>query len=198
MPIMTGNTVAARQLSTAERLDLIRQRISNPDFLANRGLGNEVGIYIFQYDAHDELLVREHVARLKQDASLPCRIVERNLWDVFLAICEKRRILDKMAAMEARRGSEALLARLKTSVTPENFIEAMDWEPHEQGEVLFITGVGQIYPLMRAHSILENAQHVFEDIPVVMFYPGRYDGQSLSLFGHLEDSNYYRAFDLLV
>lgn len=198
MPIMTGNTVAARQLSTAERLDLIRQRISNPDFLANRGLGNEVGIYIFQYDARDELLVREHVARLKQDASLPCRIVERNLWEVFRDICDEHCILEDIAGLEAKQGSDALLRRLKMIVTPNDYIDAMEWEPHERGEVLFITGVGQIFPFIRAHSILENVQHVFEDIPVVMFYPGRYDGQSLSLFGHLEDSNYYRAFDLLV
>ena len=198
MPTITGNSVAAKQLSTAERLDLIRQRISNPDFLANRGLGNEVGIYIFQYDAHDELLVREHVARLKQDASLPCRIVERNLWDVFRDICDEFCILEDIAGLEVKQGSDALLRRLKMIVTPNDYIDAMEWEPHERGEVLFITGVGQIFPFIRAHSILENVQHVFEDIPVVMFYPGRYDGQSLSLFGHLEDSNYYRAFDLLV
>lgn len=198
MPTITGNSVAAKQLSTAERLDLIRQRISNPDFLANRGLGNEVGIYIFQYDAHDELLVREHVARLKQDASLPCRIVEHNLWDVFRDICDELCILEDIAGLEVKQGSDALLRRLKMIVTPNDYIDAMEWEPHERGEVLFITGVGQIFPFIRAHSILENVQHVFEDIPVVMFYPGRYDGQSLSLFGHLEDSNYYRAFDLLV
>ena len=157
-----------------------------------------MGIYIFQYDAHDELLVREHVARLKQDASLPCRIVERNLWDVFRDICDELCILEDIAGLEVKQGSDALLRRLKMIVTPNDYIDAMEWEPHERGEVLFITGVGQIFPFIRAHSILENVQHVFEDIPVVMFYPGRYDGQSLSLFGHLEDSNYYRAFDLLV
>ena len=190
--------VASRRLTTAERLDRIKGRIAQPDFLANKGLGNEVGIYIFQYDACDELMVREHIARLKGDATLPCRIVERNLWEVFLDVCSRRRILDRLSDLEARRGSEALLARLRTSVTPENFVDAMDYEPHEPGDVLFITGVGQIYPFMRAHSILENAQHRFEDMPVVLFYPGRYDGQSLSLFGRLDDSNYYRAFDLLV
>lgn len=194
----TTGSLTSKALSTAERLDRIRERISQPDFLANKGLGNEVGVYIFQYDARDELLVREQVARLRQDESLPCRIVERNLWQVFLDVCERRRILDKIPGVEERRGSASLLARMQKTVTPENLVEAMDWEPHEPGEVLFVTGVGQAYPFVRAHSILENSQHVFEDIPVVMFYPGRYDGQSLSLFGRLKDSNYYRAFDLLV
>ena len=30
-----------------------------------------------------------------------------------------------------------------------------------------------------------------------MFYPGRYDGQSLRLFGKLKNTNYYRAFKLV-
>lgn len=193
-----ASSASPRRPTTAERLDRIRGRIVQPDFLANRGLGNEVGIYIFQYEACDELMVRDHVARLKRDASLPCRIVERNLWEVFLGICTRRRILDKFPAFEKKRGSAALLAHLGRSVTPENFVDAMDDGPHEPGDVLFITGVGQVYPFVRAHSILENAQHRFEDVPVVLFYPGRYDGQSLKLFGRLDDSNYYRAFDLLV
>ena len=33
--------------------------------------------------------------------------------------------------------------------------------------------------------------------PLVLFYPGVYDGQSLRLFGTLEDKPYYRAFRLV-
>jgi hypothetical protein len=33
--------------------------------------------------------------------------------------------------------------------------------------------------------------------PLVMFYPGRYDGQSLRLFGKLKNNHYYRAFKLV-
>ena len=33
--------------------------------------------------------------------------------------------------------------------------------------------------------------------PLVMFYPGIYDQQSLSLFGKLPAQNYYRAFRLV-
>ena len=54
-----------------------------------------------------------------------------------------------------------------------------------------------MFPFVRAHSILENSQHVFADIPMVMLYPGTYDKSSLTLFGKLSDSNYYRAFDLI-
>ena len=63
--------------------------------------------------------------------------------------------------------------------------------------MLLITGVGKVYPFMRAHKILDNIQHIFADIPVLMLYPGTFDGQDLVLFGELPDGHYYRAFNLL-
>ena len=74
----------------------------------------------------------------------------------------------------------------------------MDYSPHKPGrDILLITGVGQVYPFVRAHSVLENAQSLFEDIPVVLMYPGRYDGQQLHLFDRISDGNDYRAFNIL-
>lgn len=181
--------------------DRIRVRFSEPDFLANKGLGNEVGFFVFPYDAAREDEVRARTARLVEQSDagkLGCRIVHRDLWDVFTQICEERRILNRIPGLEARRGTAALLDRLQKIATPEAFVQAMDYRPHEPGrDVLLITGVGKVHPIVRAHSILENAQHVFEDIPVVMFYPGRYDGSQLHLFNSISDGNYYRAFNLL-
>ncbi|WP_273384064.1 DUF1788 domain-containing protein [Enorma phocaeensis] len=181
--------------------DRLRKRIGGDDFLNNRGLANEVGFYVFPYDASKELEVRQHTADLVADSesgALSAHVIERNLWQVFLKICEDKKILDKIAALEQKRGSDALLARLQKIATPEVYVRAMDYNPHQPGrDVLLITGVGQIYPFMRAHSILENAQGVFEDIPVVLMYPGRYDGQHLHLFDRIDDGNYYRAFNIL-
>ena len=39
-------------------LDRIRERISDPNFLENKGLSNEVGIHVFCYDPADELVVQ--------------------------------------------------------------------------------------------------------------------------------------------
>lgn len=185
----------------ARDFDRLRKRIGGDDFLNNRGLANEVGFYVFPYDASKELEVRQHTADLVADSesgALSAHVIERNLWQVFLKICEDKRILDKIAALEQKRGSDALLARLQKIATPEVYVRAMDYNPHQPGrDVLLITGVGQIYPFMRAHSILENAQGVFEDIPVVLMYPGRYDGQHLHLFDRIDDGNYYRAFNIL-
>lgn len=185
----------------ARDFDRLRKRIGGDDFLNNRGLANEVGFYVFPYDASKELEVRQHTADLVADSesgALSAHVIERNLWQVFLKICKDKKILDKIAALEQKRGSDALLARLQKIATPEVYVRAMDYNPHQPGrDVLLITGVGQIYPFMRAHSILENAQGVFEDIPVVLMYPGRYDGQHLHLFDRIDDGNYYRAFNIL-
>ena len=80
---------------------------------------------------------------------------------------------------------------------PEAFVEKMKYEPHQKGDILLITGVGKVYPFMRSHKILDNIQHIFADIPVLMLYPGNFDGQALDLFGKFLDGNYYRAFNLL-
>ena len=56
--------------------DRIRSRLVDPDFLANRGLGNEVGFFVFPYDAAREDEVRARTASLvaESDAGrLPCR-----------------------------------------------------------------------------------------------------------------------------
>lgn len=117
---------------------------------------------------------------------------------MLLQICESKKILDKIPQLEERRGSDALLTRLQRVATPERYVEQMNYGGHNPGrDVLLITGVGQVYPFMRAHSVLENAQHVFDDVPVVLMYPGRYDGQHLHLFNRIDDGNYYRAFNIL-
>lgn len=190
-----------QSIDIARDFDRLRERIGSDDFLNNRGLANEVGFYVFPYDASKELEVRRRTAELVADAqtgAISANIIERNLWQVFLQICENKKIIDKIPALEQKRGSDALLTRLQKIATPEVYVRTMDYEPHQPGrDVLLITGVGQIYPFMRAHSILENAQGVFEDIPVVLMYPGRYDGQHLHLFDRIDDGNYYRAFNIL-
>ena len=48
-----------------ERLDTLERIIKKPSFRESRGLGNEVGYYIFDYPAEEELRVRERIKYLK-------------------------------------------------------------------------------------------------------------------------------------
>jgi hypothetical protein len=184
-----------------QELDRIEERISDPHFLANKGLSNEVGIHVFCYDPADELVVRDYIERLKSASSSKFpgayRIVECDLYKIFLGLLEAKRILDTAECLEERKGKDYLLDQLQKIATPGAFLDRMKYEPHERGDVLFLTGVGKVYPFMRSHKMLDNMQHIFSDIPIVMFYPGQFDGQDLNLFGKFLDGHYYRAFNLL-
>ena len=175
----------------------VSARLSEPSFLANKGLSNEVGIHVFCYEPKDELTVRTYFDSLKKQNDVPYNLIERDLYKVFLSICEEKRILKSIPNMEERKGKDYLQEQLQKVATPEAFVEKMKYEPHQYGDVLLITGVGKVYPFMRSHKILDNIQHVFADIPVVMLYPGTFDGQNLDLFGQFLDGHYYRAFNLL-
>ena len=183
--------------TTIQNLDKIIGRMSDEAFLSNKGLSNEVGIHVFCYSPADEIIVQNYFDELKERTDLPFRLVERDLYKIFLEICEDRRILTRIPDMEERKGKDALLLQLQRVATPEAFVEKMKYEPHNHGDILLINGVGKVYPFMRSHKILDNIQHVFWDIPVLMLYPGDFNGQDLNLFEKFLDGHYYRAFNLL-
>lgn len=180
-----------------QELDKIKGRISDANFLANKGLSNEVGIHVFTYAPQDELIIRDYIERLLSTPSDAYRIIERDLYKILMAILEEKRVLGTVPSLEEKKGKDYLLAQLQKIATPEAFLAKMKYEPHQRGDVLFLTGVGKVYPFMRSHKMLDSMQQVFSDIPIVMFYPGEFNGQSLILFNQFHDGNYYRAFDLL-
>lgn len=179
------------------RVQTLRNRLADPDFLANRGLGNEVGIYTLCYDPALELEARDQISRLKADDSLPCRLVEHNLYDIALARLEARRLLAKMPAMECKHPKSWVIGQMDKICPASMYAQAIADVPREPGDVVLVTGVGEIYPFLRLHVLLDNIQPLVRDVPIVAMYPGRFDGKSLRLFGRLEDENYYRAFDLV-
>jgi hypothetical protein len=171
--------------------------MQDKDFLANKGLGNEVGIYVFHYPPEEAPLVEEHFRLLAQDKTAGFRLIERDLYEIFLKILEEKKILGSVGALEQKKGKDFLLAQLQKIATPDAFLAHMQYSPHTPGDILLLTGVGAVYPFMRSHIILNSMQHLFADIPVVMLYPGTFNGQDLDLFGKFLDGHYYRAFDLL-
>jgi len=174
-----------------QELDRIKARISDANFLANKGLSNEVGIHVFKYTPQHELIVRDYIERLVNTPSDDFRVIERDMYKILLEILEEKRVLGTVP------GLDYLLAQLQKIATQEAFLAKMKYEPHKRGDVLFLTGVGKVYPFMRSHKMLDSMQQAFSDIPIVMFYPGEFNGQSLILFEKFHDGNYYRAFNLL-
>ena len=180
-----------------QELDKIKARISDANFLANKGLSNEVGIHVFKYAPQHELIVRDYIERLVSTPSNDFRVIERDMYKILLEILDEKRVLGTIPGLEEKKGKDYLLAQLQKIATQEAFLAKMKYEPHKPGDVLFLTGVGKVYPFMRSHKMLDSMQQAFSDIPIVMFYPGEFNGQSLILFEKFHDGNYYRAFNLL-
>lgn len=185
--------------SILTRLDELREKMTDEAFLANKGLSNEVGLYVFAYRPDEEMAVRHFLSELKDTGkeSGGYRAIVYDLYEILLDICRERRILERIPQMEAQRGAEFMLKQLQRVAPPETYVEHMRYEEHRRGDIVMITGVGRVFPYMRSHNILNNLQHVFDDVPVILFYPGEYSGQTLTLFGKFMDDNYYRAFNLV-
>ena len=179
-----------------ERLDLLRTEIQKDEFLDGKGLSNEVNIRIFCYDAADEMTVSHFLQQLRMDQTLRCHLIECDLYKTFLSICDDMDIAEAIPEMEEADGTEFLLEQLHSAIGEGEFIEKIQYEPHRRGDVLLITGMGNAFPFMRVHSLLEALQPHFSDIPILVMYPGEFDGHYLKLFGRLKPNDYYRAFNL--
>ena len=156
-----------------------------------------MNIRIFCYNPEDEMAVRHFIEQLETDHSLSCRLRICNLYQTYLSICEDMGITDAIPDMEAEDGSIFLLEQLHSAIGEGEFIEKIQFEPHECGDVLMLTGVGEVFPFMRIHSLLEALQPHFSDVPILVMYPGEFDGRHVKLFNRLQPNDYYRAFNVV-
>lgn len=183
------------------RCKLLRQRLTEEDFLSNKGISNEVGFFTFCYDPSLELQARAFFSRITEESEagkLPCTVKAVNLYDVFIQILEEKRILKAVPKQELKTGTAKQLKQLQKIASPEVFAKKILelTQPHEYRDVIIVTGVGEVYPFCRAHDLLNNMQADFADVPVVIAYPGTFNGREFRLFSTLKSDNYYRAFDL--
>lgn len=186
-----------------ERLDRILPRLQEKRFRENKGLGNEIGFYIFDYDPKDELIVREHIKDIKQKMNKEgsnSRIIEFDLYEIVLEILIDKNYLDKVFKMEEEQGSEYVFNAIKKSLrltTNNDLVVKYIKDRASDGDIVFLTGVGKVWPIIRSHTILNSLHSVIEEVPLVMFFPGEFDGLGLKLFNEIKDDNYYRAFQLI-
>lgn len=190
--------------SIDERLNRIEGIIKKDSFRRNKGLGNEVGYYIFDYDPQNELKVREYISYLKNkinnNSNSSFDLIEFDLYNIIIEILQEKGYLKKSFEFEKNKGrnfaKKAIKNLLKLS-SESNLIVNHIKDNTPKNSVVFLTGVGKSYPLLRSHNVLNNLHQVLDEVPVVMFFPGRYSGNELILFGTIHDTNYYRAFPLV-
>ena len=190
-------------MTLEERLDKAEEMLQKPAFRQNKGLGNEVGYYIFDYPAEQELFLRERIEYIqkKNEASGDeYRIVEFDLYNIIIDILKQKGYLEKCCEFEKKQGFDRIVKAVGNMlpITAKDSLIVKYIEEHTpEKAIIFLTGIGKCYPILRAHTVLNNLHQVIDHVPVVMFYPGKYDGQELILFSEIKDDNYYRAFKLV-
>lgn len=175
------------------------EQISKTSFLRMEGIGNEVPFYITTFKAAEQNEAHQSIAALiKKLEAAGISILEVNLFQLSLEIIQREDDLADLFAMEKTLDKAEFLEEMQSMLDVEGEIapaiaQKMRNSTHQ---VLFITGVGAVFPFIRSHTILNNLQKIAKEVPMVLFFPGTYDGVSLSLFDKLKDDNYYRAYNL--
>lgn len=180
--------------------------LSSNRFLEMGGLGNEVPFFIYPYEPEDALTVAAAIKRLKNRLKLDhgVTVLEVNLYDLTVNMLKDRGVWDRLLKLEIEQGKDAFLKPLQNMLDPSTKLipaikQQLDSAPYD---ILFLTGIGEVFPYIRSHNVLNNLQTVVTAKPMLVFFPGDYKqsgsaGSSLVLFGRLKDDNYYRAFDIL-
>ncbi|WP_370872772.1 DUF1788 domain-containing protein [Methylicorpusculum sp.] len=178
--------------------------ISGQRFLNKQGLGNEVPFFICPFKPEEsvemERLQRQLVNRLEQ---IGIRILEINLYDLSIEMLKKEGDFEWIIENEAKMTKPKLQEELQGILSVEHaLIPAIaEMIANAEFDVLFLTGVGEVFPYIRSHNVLNNLQSTAKEKPTVLFFPGSYthsleSGASLDLFGRLHDDKYYRAFNI--
>lgn len=186
-----------------ERLDILEEKIRTESFRRNTGLGNEVGYYVFDYEPDHELIVRERVRELKQKDTLlkyGYELIVYDLYELMIQLLKDESVFDDILLLEEEEGTQyvfdAVSDVLKFDEQDSLLIHYIT-ENTPQDSVVFLTGIGKCFPILRSHKILNNLHQVMDHCPVVLFFPGRYNGNSLNIFNEVKDDNYYRAFPVV-
>lgn len=191
--------------SIEDRFVQLQKVLTSEQFLNKEGISGEVPFFIFAHAPKDSIAVsnetRRLLARMETSGS---QLLEINLYDLVVEIITKRGKWDRLLKAEAGMDKEKFKAQLQNLTDVETKLiprisELIAEKPSIQ--ILFITGVGLVYPYIRTHNVLNNLQKLAKDYPTLLFFPGRYThtegrGSALDLFGELNEDKYYRAFNI--
>lgn len=189
--------------STEQRLQLLKESLLEPNFFQNKGIGNELSFYIFDYDPKDELTVRQEIPKLlsfveKNRPSIHFQVFD--LYEIILYFFEQRGYMEKNFKKEQKVGSEKVIQKmqegLKIATERDEIIQYIK-QHLETDAVVVLTGIGKAFPILRSHIILNSLQSVIQDQSVIMLYPGKFENNTLKLFDIYHDDNYYRAFRIV-
>lgn len=188
-----------KQERLEDKFEKLYQTFINSNFLSMDSIGGEIPFYISSYNLAQEVNVFSEIERLINRLKINgIAVFEVNLFSLVMEMLKDRGILDKLIEKEPNLSKDKLYKTIQGAIDTQKYLipKIEKLVSNNPSKIFFLTGIGQVYPFLRSHTVLNNLQNAVKDRPTVMFFPGVYDGTSLSLFGKLKDDNYYRAFNL--
>jgi Domain of unknown function (DUF1788) len=173
--------------------------ISSPRFLNKEGLGGEIPFFIHSFPIHKQGEVENHIQSLiKRLENRGIAVHEINLYQLCMAILKRENLFDTILERETSLPKQRLMRVLAGPLSIDAVVipEIHKRLAESSQKIIFLTGIGAAFPFIRSHTILNNLQTLVDDLPLVLFFPGTYNNQSLTLFDLLKDDNYYRAHNL--
>ena len=180
------------------RLQEMTDKLKDKSILKANGLGNEVNFHIFDYDPIDEYKIIDYLEFLNNQ--MGDDIIIFDIYDLIIEILKEEEVFDECFEYEEENGTKALNDIISSALgigTNRNLLNEKIQSQVKLNQVVILKGMGKCYGIVRAHVVLYNLQEVITDNPVIMMYPGIYDGQGLRLFNKLTSDNYYRAFQFV-
>ena len=207
------------QQPLASRFEHLVKVIGGERFLQMKGLNNDLPFYICEFKAAEALemeRLRRQLINTLESTSVTClggrcvKVLDINLYDLCIELLQARegstegsRLWDEILAIESDVEKDGLLELLQNVLGIEEYLIPAIGEriPQSEFDVLFLSGIGEVFPYIRSHNVLNNLQSTAKDQPTLLFFPGEYrhsleHGASLELFGLLHDDKYYRAFNI--
>ncbi len=179
--------------------------LSGERFLKMEGLSNEVPFFIYPYEPEHALNVAKAKKRVKNRlASKGIEVREINLYDLSVDVLKQRGDWDEVLEVEPELDKAEFTEMLQSMLNPQHHLATAIRARLADGgfDIVFLTGIGEVFPYIRSHNVLNNLQSIVVGKPMLMFFPGRYEqsdtlGSSLVLFSRLKDDQYYRAKNIL-
>jgi len=183
----------------AEKFKNLYSKMTTDTFLSRSSLGGEIPFWISPYNPEQELEITRSIKSLKNKLETQGLVIlELNLFDISIELLDEHLGEGEIFKLEHDMDKDEFKSAIQ-SVLDINEV----FMPHlkklidsSNAQIYFITGVGTCFPFLRSHNVLNNLQNIAKESPTVMFFPGKYNGTSLELFGLLKDDNYYRAFNI--
>ncbi len=189
--------MAEKFIDMDSMFDSIFNKLSSPEFGEN--LVGELPLYIQPFPPEHQGLIDEGVSRLIKRLERKSLIsVSINLYTLCMEILEEEGILETILEDEKSIPRDDIMSTLDSVLDVNATIIPRIQERIEEAnpDFVFITGIGSVYPFLRAHAILNNIDSLAENSKLIMFFPGEYDKRQLKLFNRISDENYYRGHNL--